>query len=117
MMFAADVFERLFAHEMWKPVKQFKAKLSLFARQAGEGKFCHFPSFGKQKVSENVSGKIKYHLQSLEDKITREFQDFKIIERKFNLLSYPITVDIVTAPELIDMQSDQTGKEMFKVVT
>jgi len=134
MMFAADVFEKLnelnvtlqgkglFAHEMWKHVKSFKAKLGLFARQAGEGKFCHFPLLGKQKVPESVSAKIRDHLQSLEDEVTRRFQDFKIIEPKFNLLSYPITADIDTAPEelqleLIDMQSDHTVKEMFNAVT
>jgi hypothetical protein len=41
---------------------------------------------------------------------------------KFNLLAYPITSDIDTAPEelqleLIDMQSDHTVKEMFNAVT
>ena len=61
-------------------------------------------------------------MQSLEDEVTRRFQDFKIIEPKFNLLSYPITADIDTAPEelqleLIDMQSDHTVKEMFNAVT
>uniref|UniRef100_A0A8C4X772 SPIN-DOC-like zinc-finger domain-containing protein n=1 Tax=Erpetoichthys calabaricus TaxID=27687 RepID=A0A8C4X772_ERPCA len=130
MMFAADVFEKLnelnvtlqgkglFAHEMWKHVKSFKAKLGLFARQAGEGNFCHFRLLGKQKVPESVSAKIRDHLQSLEDEVTRRFQDFKKIEPKFNLLSYPITADIDTAPEelqleLINMQSDHTVKEMF----
>jgi hypothetical protein len=134
MMFAADVFEKLnelnvtlqgkglFAHEMWKHVKSLKAKLGLFARQAGEGNFCHFPLLGKQKVPESVSAKIRDHLQSLEDEVTRRFQDFKKIEPKFNLLSYPITADIDTAPEelqleLIDMQSDHTVKEMFNAVT
>ena len=134
MMFAADVFEKLnelnvtlqgkglFAHEMWKHVKSFKAKLGLFARQAGEGKFCHFPLLGKQKVPESVSAKIRDHLQSLEDEVTRRFQDFKKIEPKFNLLSYPITADIDTAPEelqleLIDMQSDHTVREMLNAVT
>ena len=67
---------------MWKHVKSFKAKLGLFARQAGEGKFCHFPLLGKQKVPESVSTKIRDHLQSLEDEVTRRFQDFKKIESK-----------------------------------
>jgi hypothetical protein len=49
------------------------------------------------------------------------FQDFKKIEPKFNLLTYPITADIDTAPEelqleLIDMRSDHTVKEMFNAV-
>jgi hypothetical protein len=57
----------------------------------------------------------------VEDEVTRRFQDFKKIEPKFNLLSYPITADIDTAPEelqleLIDMQSDHTVKEMFNAV-
>jgi hypothetical protein len=58
----------------------------------------------------------------VEDDVTRRFQDFKKIEPKFNLLSYPITADIDTAPEemqheLIDLQSDHTVKEMFNAVT
>jgi len=59
LMFASDVFEKshnlnmtlqgkgLFAHEMLRHVRSFQTKVGLFARQAGEGKFCHFPLLGK----------------------------------------------------------------------
>ena len=130
MMFAADMFEKLkelnltlqgkglLAHEMWNYVKSFRAKLDLFARQAVEGNFFHFPLIGKQKVPEIISTKITDYLKSLNKEITRRFQDFQKIEPKFDLLSYPFTADIDTAPEdlqleLIDLQSDYTLKEMF----
>lgn len=41
---------------------------------------------------ENVSAKIKDHLQNLE--VARRFQDFKKIEPKFNLFFYSIIADI-----------------------
>lgn len=37
----------LFAQEMLSHVSSFKTKLSLFARQADEDEFCHFPFFTK----------------------------------------------------------------------
>lgn len=134
MMFASDVFEKLnelnatlqgkglFAHEMLRHVRSFQTKIGLFARQAGEGKFYHFPLLGKQKVPANVSSKIRDHLLSLEEELTRRFQDFKKVEPEFNLLSYPFTVEIDTVPEdlqleLIDMQSDHTLRGMFNSVT
>ena len=129
MMFAADIFEKLnelnvtlqgkglLAHEMWNHVKSFRAKLDLFARQEVEGNFCHFPLLGKQKVPESISTKITDYLKYLKKEITRRFQDFQKIEPKFYLLWYPITADIDTASEdlqleLIDLQSDYTLKEM-----
>lgn len=99
MMFSADIFEklnelnmtlqgkRLFLHKMLRHVNAFKTKLGLFARQADESKFCHFLFLGKRKVPASVSSKIRDHLLSLGDEITR-FQDFKKIEPEFNLLSF-----------------------------
>ncbi|XP_049947909.1 general transcription factor II-I repeat domain-containing protein 2A-like [Schistocerca serialis cubense] len=134
MMFAADIFEKLnelnvtlqgkglFPHEMWTHIKAFKTKLGLFARQANDGKFCHFPLLGKQKVPGSDSAKIRDYLQSLEAEFTTRFQDFKKIEPQFHVLLYPITADIDTAPqelqlELIDMQAVHTLKEIFSAVT
>uniref|UniRef100_A0A0K2UKK2 General transcription factor III repeat domaincontaining protein 2like [Alligator mississippiensis] n=1 Tax=Lepeophtheirus salmonis TaxID=72036 RepID=A0A0K2UKK2_LEPSM len=34
----------LFAHEMYVHVKSIKKMMLLFLRQAGNNKFCHFPS-------------------------------------------------------------------------
>ena len=101
MMFAADILEKLnelnvtlqgkglLAHEMWNHVKSYKAKLDLFARQAVEVNFCHFPLLGKQKVPESISTKIIDCLKSLNKEITRRFSGFQKIEPKFILLSYP----------------------------
>ena len=58
---------------MLRHVRSFQTKGGLFARQAGEGKICHFPLTGKQEVPVNVSLKIREHLQSLEDELTRRF--------------------------------------------
>ena len=130
MMFAADIFEKLnelnvtlqgkrfLAHKMWNHVKSFRAKLDLSARQTVDGNFCHFPLVGKQRVPQSISAKINDYLKSLNEEITRRFQDFQKIESKFNLLLYPFTADMDTAPEdlqleLIDLQSNYTLKEMF----
>ncbi|GFW40453.1 hypothetical protein TNCV_1020101 [Trichonephila clavipes] len=43
-------------------------------------------------------------MQSLEDEVTRSFYDFKKIESKFNLFCYPITADIDTAPEELQLE-------------
>ena len=96
---------------MWNHVKSFKAKLDLFTRQAIEGHFCHFPLLGKQKVPESISTKITDYLKSLNEEITRRFQDFQKIEPKFDLLSYPFTADLQL--ELIGLQSNYSLKEMF----
>lgn len=77
-----------------------------------------FPLLEKQKVPESVSAKIRYHLQNL----VKRFQDFKKLEPKFNLLSYPITADINTKPEELQFehigtQLDHTVKEMFNIMT
>ena len=103
---------------MWNHVKSFRAKLDLFARQAVESNFCHFPLLGKQKVPEGIFTKITDYLKSLNKEITRRFQDFQKIGPKFDLLLYPFTADIDTAPEdlqleLIDLQSDYSLKKMF----
>uniref|UniRef100_A0A0L8HLD8 Uncharacterized protein n=1 Tax=Octopus bimaculoides TaxID=37653 RepID=A0A0L8HLD8_OCTBM len=71
-------------------VRSFKTKLGLFAR--------------KQKVPASVSSKIRDHWLSLEDEVTRRFQDFKKIEPDLNLLSYPLTADIDTAPEEVQLE-------------
>ena len=74
---------------MWNHVKSFRAKLytvDLFVRQAVEGNFCHFPLLGKQKVPESISTKITDYLKSLNEEITRRFQDFQKIEPKLDLL-------------------------------
>eukprot|EP00106_Octopus_bimaculoides_P017034 XP_014784476.1 PREDICTED: general transcription factor II-I repeat domain-containing protein 2A-like [Octopus bimaculoides] len=131
MMFAVYMFEKLnvtlqgkglFVHEMFRHVRSFKTKVGLFARQEGKGKFCHFPLLRQQKVPASVSSKIRDHFLSLEDEVTRRFQNFKKFELNLHLLSYPFAADIDTAPEeveleLIDMQSDHTLKEMFNSVT
>ena len=61
MMYAADIFEkindlkvtlqgkRLLAHKMWNHVKSFRANLDLFARQAVNANFCHFPYWANRK--------------------------------------------------------------------
>ncbi|GFV70146.1 hypothetical protein TNCV_2552901 [Trichonephila clavipes] len=54
---------------------------------------------------------LKYLLQSLEDEVTRRFQDFKV--SKLNLPSYPCATDIGPASErlpleLIDLKSEDS---------
>ncbi|XP_052823601.1 general transcription factor II-I repeat domain-containing protein 2-like [Octopus bimaculoides] len=82
---------------------QFKSHLEDMEAQYGD------VIYHNSKVPASVSSKIRDHWLSLEDEVTRRFQDFKKIEPDLNLLSYPLTADIDTAPEevqleLIDMQ-------------
>ena len=84
-MFSIDIFEKLnelnvslqgkglLVHEMLMNVESFKSKLSLVARQSGEGNFCHFPVLKQQKVSSSASSKIKKHLLSLEKEMGNRF--------------------------------------------
>ena len=61
-------------------------------------------------------------MQSLEDELTRRFQDFKKVEPDLNLISFPFSAEIDTVPEnlqleLIDLQSNHTLKGLFHSVT
>ncbi|GFX71654.1 hypothetical protein TNCV_2696421 [Trichonephila clavipes] len=60
-----------------------------------------------------VCAKVRDDLQSLEDKITRRFQDFKKIDPKFNSLAITDNIDISPEElqlELIDLKSDHSVK-------
>ena len=68
--FAIDIMEKLnelnvklqgngiFAHEMYEHVKSFQMKLSLFSRQAGNNKFCHFSSLKRTKNFWSTCNKV-----------------------------------------------------------
>jgi len=74
--FAIDIMEKLnklnvklysngiFAHEMYVHVKSFQMKLSLFSRQAGNNRFCHFPLL-KANISSKLAAKYKVQLDTL----------------------------------------------------
>ena len=133
-MFTIDMFGKLnelnvklqgkgmLVHKMLENLKSFRNKLSLFARQAGERKFCHFPLMEKQKVSSSASSKVKSHLLSLENEMANRFQDFERLNPEISLISQPFSTDIDTAPddvqlELIDLQADNVLKEKFNNMT
>ena len=73
-MFAIDIMEKLnelnvklqgntlFAHEMYLHVKSFQANLSLFSRQTGENRFCHFPLLKQKTISGETADKYKAQL-------------------------------------------------------
>lgn len=121
-MFTVDVFEKLNKLNMtlqkkkivwtWN-VEVFKTKVSLFAKQANEGNFCHFFLLGKQKV---LAKCLKVFLLRLRIicRIWRSQEDFRT-SRKLNLLFYSITADIDATFKfvLIDIQSNHTMKEML----
>ena len=84
-MFAIDIMEKLnvklqsnilFAHEIYVYVKSFQAKLSLFSRQAGENRFCHFPLLKQKTISSEKANKYKAQLDDLVVEFERRFQDF-----------------------------------------
>jgi len=132
-MFAIDIMEKLnelnvklqgnslFAHEMYVHVKSFQAKLSLFSRQAGESRFCHFPLLKQKTISGEMADRYKAQLDALVVEFERRFQDFKNLEPLFNILSSPFSAEADSAPEdiqleLLDLQADYDLKEKFKSV-
>ena len=132
--FAVDIMEKLnelsiklqgngiFAHEMYVHVKSFQMKLSLFSRQAGNNKFCHFPLLKEANISGKLAAKYKVQLDTLAVEFDRRFQDFKNLEPQFNILSSPFTTEVDSAPEnlqleLLDLQASNDLKEKFKSVS
>ena len=55
-------------------VKSFQAKLSLFSRQAGENRFCHFPLLKQKTISGEMADKYKAQLGALVVEFERRFQ-------------------------------------------
>ena len=112
----------IFAHEMYVHVKSFQMKLSLFSRQAGNNKFCHFPLLKEPKISGELAAKYKVQLDTLAVEFDRRFRDFKNLEPQFNILSSPFTTEVDSAPEnlqleLLDLQACNDLKEKFKSVS
>ena len=111
----------ILAHEMYEHVKSFQMKLSLFSRQAGNNRFCHFPWPKEAKISGELAAKYKVQLDTLAVKFDRRFQDFKNLEPQFNILSFPFTTEVDSASEnlqleLLDLQASNDLKEKFKSV-
>ena len=107
----------ILAHEMYVHVKSFQMKLSLFSRQAGNNKFCHFPLLKEAKISGELAAKYK-----VADEFNRRFQDLKNLEPQFNILSSPFTTEVDSALEnlqleLLDLQASNDLKEKFKSVS
>ena len=129
--FAIDIMEKLnelnvklqgngiFAHEMYVHVKSFQMKLSLFSRQAGNNRFCHFPLLKEANISGELAAKYKVQSDTLAVEFDRRFQDFKNLEPQFNILSSPFTTEVDSAPEdlqleLLDLQASNDLKKKFK---
>ena len=132
--FSIDIMEKLnelnvklqgngiFAHEMYVHVKSFQMKLSLFSRQAGNNRFCHFPLLKEANILGELAAKYKVQLDTLVLEFDRRFQDFKNLEPQFNMLSSPFTTEVDSAPEdlqleLLDLQPSNDLKEKFKSVS
>ena len=106
----------ILAHEMYMHVKSFQMKLSLFSKQAGNNRFCHFPLLKEAKKK----------LDTLAVEFDRRFQDFKFhfknLGPQFNILSSPFTTEVDSAPEnlqleLLDLKASNDLKEKFKSVS
>ena len=94
-------------------------KLKLFAKQPSEQNFIHFPHLKTQAVAPASSENCSTQLIALHQEFVRRFADFKAMEEQFDLLSSPFACDIETASEelqmeLIDLQTDDSLKKMFK---
>ena len=65
----------IFAHEMYVHIKSFQMKLSLFSRQAGNNRFCHFPLLKEANISSKLAAKHEVQLDTLAVEFDRRFQD------------------------------------------
>ena len=97
-------------------------KLSLFSRQAGNNRFCHFPLLKEAKISGELAAKYKVQLDTLAVEFDRRLQDFKNLEPQFNILSSSFTTEVDSALEnlqleLLDLQANNDLKEKFKSVS
>ena len=104
---------------MFVIVKSFQITMSLFSRQDGNTKFCHFPLLKKANISGKLAAKSKVQLDTLAVKFHRRFLDFKDLEPQFNILSSPFTTEVDSAIkdlqlELLDLQANNDLKEKFK---
>ena len=100
-------------------VKSFQMNLSLFSRQAGDNRFCHFPLLKEANISCKLAAKYKVQLDTLAVEFDRTFQDFKNLELQFNIFSSPFTTEVDSAPEdiqleLLVLQTNNDLKEKFK---
>ena len=132
--FASDIMEKLnelnvklqgngiFAHGMYVHVKSFQMKLSLFSRQAGNNRCCHFLLLKEAKISGELAAKYKVQFHILAVEFDKRFPDFKYLEPQFNIQSSPFTTEVDSAPEnlqleLLDLQASNDLKEKFKSVS
>ncbi|KAF7699539.1 General transcription factor II-I repeat domain-containing protein 2 [Cucumispora dikerogammari] len=111
----------LFAHKMYVFVKSFKAKLSLFFRQASDNMFPHFSILKKSNISRGLAAKYKLQIDNLADEFEKRFKCFKSLEIHFNVPSSPLSVNPYLTQEnlqleLVDLQVDNILKERFKTV-
>ena len=107
---------------MYVHVKSFLTKLSLFSRQAGNNRFCHFLLLKEAKISGELAVKYKVQLDTLAVEFDGRFQDFKSLEPQFNILSSPFTTEVDSAPEnlqleLLDLKVSNDLKEKFTSVS
>ncbi|CAB4063675.1 unnamed protein product [Lepeophtheirus salmonis] len=94
-------------------------KLSLFLRQAGSNRFCHFPLLKEAKILGELAANYQVQLDNLAIEVGRRFQNFKNLEPQLNMLGSPFTtyVDLATEDlqlELPDLQANNDLKEKFK---
>ena len=111
----------LFTHEMYTNVKAFKSKLTLFSEQLLSNSFVHFPTLVTMKEASKHVNKYSELLDNLHQEFCHRFQDFKKLQKSFNIVSGPLSQVAVTSPqelqlELIDLQSDYLLKEKFQVL-
>ena len=131
--FAMDIFSHInelnvklqgkdqFVHDMYKHVKDFKSKLTLFSGQIVNKSFAHFPTLAMQEGAPRNGKKYSKSVEDLHGEFCRRFSDFKNIEQSLQLVSCPLSQDPETAPqelqlELIYLQSDSVLKEKFNSV-
>ncbi|XP_069584553.1 general transcription factor II-I repeat domain-containing protein 2B-like [Ranitomeya imitator] len=112
----------LFAHEMFSLVTAFMRKLKFLSSQLKINIITHMPTLKEVTPSADHLDKYSSMFAALHDEFSRRFEDFKAVESEMHMASSPFTCCVDNAPsdiqlELIDLQSDNLLKELFKSVS
>ena len=80
--------------------------------------FCHFTLLKTKVVPADCAEKNRLQVGVLREEFERSFSNLKRIKPEFNLLTFPFTINVNSAPkniqmEVIDLQTDSSLKESF----
>ena len=129
--FATDIMQKMnelnkelqgkgvFAHDLYLMVKSFQTKLTLFSKQISNKNFAQFPLLKSHSVNAISAKRYSGHITDLKEEFAKIFADFNAIEHDYDLLKSPLSYDVETVAdalqmELIVLQVDNALKSSFE---